>query len=75
MLDTMRLTPEKLQAQHKAGDLDTEQYIVALQDLQRRREKAAETAAPYIHPRLSSIEANVGLKGQDLFAALLEKEG
>ena len=71
MLTTMRLTPEKLQAQHKTGELDTEQYVVALQDLQRRREKAAETAAPYIHPRLSSIEANVGLHGQDKFVDLM----
>ena len=72
MLETLRETPEKLKAQHKAGDLDTEQYIVALGDLTRRRDQAAQSAAPYIHPRLSSIEANIGLKGHDRFVDLLD---
>jgi hypothetical protein len=71
MLDTLRETPEKLQAKHKAGEIDTEQYIVGLQDLTRRRDQAAQNAAPYIHPRLSSIEANVGLKGHDAFVELM----
>jgi hypothetical protein len=74
MLQTLRETPEKLKAQHEAGDLDTIQYTLALSQLTSRRDDAAKNAASYIHPRLSSIEANVGLKGQDLFAALLEKE-
>jgi hypothetical protein len=72
MLETLRETPDKLQARHKAGDLDTEQYIVALGDLTRRRDQAAQSAAPYIHPRLSSIEANIGLKGHDKFVDLLD---
>jgi hypothetical protein len=72
LLEIMRTTPEKLQAKHKAGDLDTEQYLVALGDLQRRRESAASQAAPFCHPRLSSIEASVGLKGHDRFVDLLE---
>ena len=72
MLETLRETPDKLKARHKAGDLDTEQYIVALGDLTRRRDQAAQSAAPYIHPRLSSIEANIGLKGHDRFVDLLD---
>ena len=75
MLQTLRETPEKIKAQYNAGDLDTIQYTLALSNLTARRDSAAKDAASYIHPRLSSIEANVGLKGQDLFAALLEKEG
>lgn len=71
MLQTLRETPEKLKAQYDKGEIDTVQYSVALQDLTKRRDKAAETAACYIHPRLSSIEANVGLRGQDKFVALM----
>jgi hypothetical protein len=74
MLGVLRETPEKIKAQYEAGDLDTIQYTLALSQLTSRRDDAAKNAASYIHPRLSSIEANVGLKGQDLFAALLEKE-
>lgn len=75
MLDTLRETPEKLKAKHTAGEIDTEQYIVALGDLTRRRDQAAQSAAPYIHPRLSSIEANIGLRGHDKFVELLDTLG
>jgi hypothetical protein len=72
MLAVLNTTPDSLQEKHKAGDLDTEQYIVALGDLTRRRDQAASQAACYIHPRLSSVEANIGLKGHDKFVDLLE---
>jgi hypothetical protein len=71
MLQTLRETPEKIKAQHEAGEIDTVEYTVKLQDLTRRRDQAAQNAAPYIHPRLSSIEANVGLKGHDAFVQLM----
>jgi hypothetical protein len=74
MLGVLRETPEKIKAQYESGEIDTVQYTLALSQLTSRRDDAAKNAASYIHPRLSSIEANVGLKGQDLFAALLEKE-
>jgi hypothetical protein len=78
MLQTLRETPEKLKKQYDDGEIDTVQYAVALQDLTKRRDKAAESAACYIHPRLSSIEANVGLRGQDKFVELMlamDKDG
>jgi hypothetical protein len=74
LLQVMRTTPEDLQAKHKKGDLDTEMYLVALADLQRRRESAASQACPFMHPRLSSIEASVGLSGHDAFVALLDSD-
>jgi len=74
LLEVMRSTPAKIKAAYEKGDLDVTEYTVALQDLTRRRDKAAADAASYCHPRLSSIDASVGLKGHDLFIALMAEE-
>ena len=74
LLEVMRSTPAKIKAAYEKGDLDVTEYTVALQDLTRRRDKAAADAASYCHPRLSSIDASVGLKGHDLFVALMAEE-
>jgi hypothetical protein len=70
-LAVMRETPEKLKAQHEAGDIDITEYTIKMQELIRRKDKAAETAMSFIHPRLTSIDASVGLKGHDAFIALM----
>jgi len=74
MLAVLRETPEKLKAQFKLGDIDETEYAVLLKDLINRRDWAAEKAAPYIHPRLSSIEASVEIKGQDFWQRELARE-
>lgn len=68
MLNTLNETPEALKAKLKSGEIGSEQFMVLFADLVKRREKAAVDAAPYIHPRLSSIEAKVSINGQDNFA-------
>lgn len=70
-LSVMRETPEKLKAQHEKGDIDVVEYTIKMQELIRRKDKAAETAMSFIHPRLSSIDASVGLTGHDAFIALM----
>jgi hypothetical protein len=74
MLAVLRETPEKLKAQFKAGEIDEIEYAVLLKNLINRRDWAAEKAAPYIHPRLASIEANVDVKGQDFWQRELARE-
>jgi hypothetical protein len=74
MLQTLRETPEKLKAQHESGEIDITEYTIKMQEMIRRKDRAAETAAVYIHPRLSSITADVGLKGHDLWVSLLEEQ-
>ena len=68
MLNTLNETSEALKAKLKSGEIGSEQFMVLFADLVKRREKAAVDAAPYIHPRLSSIEAKVRINGQDNFA-------
>lgn len=59
LLGVMRETPATIKAQYEAGELDAVEYAVKLTELTKRRDNAAEKAAPYIHPRLASIEAEV----------------
>ena len=74
MLETLRETPDKLRKMYADGDIDTVEYTLRLQELTKRRDKAAVDACPYLHPRLSSITADVGLKGHDLWVSLLEEQ-
>ena len=74
MLQTLRETPEKLKAQHESGEIDVVEYTLKMQEMIRRKDRAAETAAVFIHPRLSSITADVELKGHDLWVSLLEEQ-
>lgn len=74
MLGVLRETPEKLKAKYDAGDIDSEEYIVELQAMQKRKDNAAEKAAPYIHPRLSSIEAKVNDGAHERWLKLMEGE-
>ncbi len=59
MLSVLNTTPDSLRKQYEAGELDTPQYMVALHDLTKRRDKAAVDACSYIHPRLSAVTAVV----------------
>jgi len=74
MLGVLRETPEKLKEKYDAGDLSSEEFIVELQAMQKRKDNAAEKAAPYIHPRLSSIEAKVTDNAHERWLALMEGE-
>lgn len=71
MLEAMRETPAKIKAQFKAGEIDQTEYAVKLMGLMKRRDAAAEKAAPYMHPRLSSIDANINPEGHEAYLALL----
>ena len=71
MLGVLRETPKKLKAKYKAGKIDTEEYIVELQAMQKRKDNAAEKAAPYIHPRLASIEAKIDNGEHERWLALI----
>lgn len=74
MMGVLRETPEKLKAKYDAGELSSEEFIVELQAMQKRKDNAAEKAAPYIHPRLSSIEAKVTDNAHERWLALMESE-
>jgi hypothetical protein len=74
MLGVLRETPEQLKEQHAAGSLDDAEYMIKLKELMVRRDWAAEKAAPYLHPRLSSTEANVDVKGQDFWQREFARE-
>ena len=74
MLETLRETPDKLRKMYADGDIDTVEYTIRLQELTKRRDKAAVDACPYIHPRLSSITADVNTQGHDHWITLMEGE-
>ncbi len=74
MLEVLRTGPDEVRAKFAAGRIDETEYAVLLKENLDRRDWSAQQAAPYIHPRLSSIDANIGLKDQDFFADLLSKE-
>jgi len=71
MLGVLRETPEKLKAKFDKGEIDSAQYVVELEAMQKRKDNAAEKAAPYIHPRLSSIEAKVSDGTHERWLALM----
>ena len=73
MLDVLRTGPDEIKAKHAAGELDDAEYMVALQAAQERRDWAAEKAAPYIHPRLASIEQKGAGGGQDDWLDIIEE--
>lgn len=75
MLQTMRETPDDLRKQHKSGKIDTAEFVIRMRDLIDRRYAAAKDAAPYLHPRLASIEAKVDSSGQEHWLAIMEEMG
>lgn len=72
MLGVMRETPTKIKTQYDKGEIDAVEYAVKMTELIRRRDNAAEKAAPFIHPRLASIEAKVEDSGHEKWLALME---
>lgn len=61
MLRIMRIKDDDLDAMEQAGTIDSAEKIKFKAMRDERRDWAAEKAAPYIHPRLASIEANLGV--------------
>ncbi len=74
MLSVLNTTPDNLRKQYEAGELDTPQYMVALHDLTKRRDKAAVDACSYIHPRLSAVTANITTPAHEQFIRDCEAE-
>ncbi len=74
LLGVLRETSAKLKAKYKSGEIDSQEYIVELQAMQKRKDNAAEKAAPYIHPRLSAIEAKIDDGTHERWLALMENE-
>jgi len=72
MLQVMRTTDEDLKKQFDAGDLDISEYMVKLETNQRRRDNAAEKAAPYIHPKLTSVTADINQRSHEVWLNLME---
>jgi len=59
MLGILRETPDDLKKQFEAGEIDLVEYTLKLKMMISRKDQAAEKAAPYVHPRLASIQATV----------------
>ena len=74
LLSVMRETTDDLRAQYEFGTIDLIEYTVKLKEMIKRKDAAAEKAAPYVHARLSSITADVGLRGQDRWISLLAEQ-
>jgi hypothetical protein len=72
MLETLRETPDKLRKMYADGDIDTVEYTLRLQELTKRRDKAAVDACPFLHPRLSAITADVNTNSHDRWIMLME---
>ncbi len=65
MLRVMRQKDDDLLLMEKEGAIDTVERIKMELLRSERRDWAAEKAAPYIHPRLASIEAKIGVSLQE----------
>jgi hypothetical protein len=75
LLETMRTTPEKIRSLHKSGEIDTAEFTIRMMELIKRRDNAAEKAAPYMHARLSSIEATVKDAGHEAWLLAMKEAG
>ncbi len=75
MIDTLRETPEAIRKLHKDGKIDSTELALRLGLLMKRRDDAAKDAAPYVHPRLTSIEAKIDVPGHEVWLARLAEEG
>lgn len=60
LLAVMWETADELKAKFEAKKINQEEYLVGLAGLQKRRYEAAKDAAPYMHPKLASIEQTKG---------------
>lgn len=74
MLEVLRTDATKLKERFESGDIDETQYAILFKQLTERRDWAAQQAAPFIHPRLSAVQADVKLTGHDLFVSLMAEE-
>jgi hypothetical protein len=68
-------TPGELKRQYNAKEIDSAEYLVKLEGLQRRRYEAAKDACPYMHPRLASVEQKKPDEHAEWLAFLEEEEG
>ena len=58
LLSLLRETPYSIRKQYESGEIDIVQYRVNMEGLTERRDWAAVTAAPYVHPRISATTAS-----------------
>lgn len=56
MLTVLNEGPEQIKERFDAGDIEEAEYLILLKAHIERRDWAAEKAAPYIHPRLASVQ-------------------
>jgi len=59
LLSVLRETPDDVKKQYESGIIDLIEYKVKMENITKRRDRTAVFLAPYIHPRLSAITANV----------------
>ena len=56
MLDVMRQTDDDLIEMERAGVIDTVERIKLQAQRNKRRDRASQAAAPYVHPRLAAAD-------------------
>ncbi len=71
MLEVLRESLEIVEAQYKSGAIDKIEYAIKIESIEERRYKMAKTAAPYMHPKYSSVKADIVSNGQDQWAQIL----
>ena len=72
-MEVLNTTPESIKAKLKKGEISQEEAIVMLTDLKQSRYKAAVDACAYMHPRLSSVTANVTTPDHERFVKECEE--
>jgi len=60
MLGVLNESPDDLRQQLADNKISEAEYLILLKGMIQRKDWAAQQAAPYIHPRLSSIEHDDG---------------
>ena len=74
MLDVLNEDPADLRKQFTNEEITEAEYLLLLKDMIQRKDWAAQQAAPYIHPRLASIERNDGKDRHEDFLDDLEDD-
>jgi len=74
MIEVLNETPEHLVKDLKAKKISSEEFMVKYKIIMDRRDWAAEKAAPYLHPRLSSVTANVTTPAHEQYIKDCEAE-
>jgi len=74
MISVLHETPDQLIKDYKAKKMDTAEFTIRYKALVARRDWAAEKAAVFLHPKLSSVTASITTPAHEQYVKDCEAE-